>query len=64
MKNLEEKSKEIEFAVKEFASSINSITNSTGDMSSLVEATSKLELKNIDHYERLIRDEFVNYSLI
>lgn len=62
MKNLEEKSKEIEFAVKEFASSINSITNSTGDMSSLVETTSKLELKNIDHYERLIRDEFVNYS--
>ena len=62
MQNSQEKTKEIILAIKEFASSINSASNGVSDMTALVNATSKLELKNIDHWERLIRDEFINYS--
>ncbi len=62
MQNSQEKTKEIVSAIKEFASSINSANNGAGDMTALANATSKLELKNIDHWERLIRNEFINYS--
>lgn len=58
----QEKTEAIILAIKEFASSINSASDGVGDMTALVNATSKLELKNIDHWERLIRDEFINYS--
>ncbi|MEH6443606.1 MAG: hypothetical protein V7784_06885 [Oceanospirillaceae bacterium] len=45
-------------AVKEFANSINSGGKVVGDMSALIEETSKLSLTNLDFWERLIRSEF------
>lgn len=45
-------------AVKDFANSINSGHKIVADMSSVVEATSRLSLSNMDYWERLIRCEF------
>lgn len=45
-------------AVREFAHSVNSGRKVVADMSSLVDATSRLSLSNLDAWERLIRWEF------
>jgi hypothetical protein len=42
-------------AVSEFASSLNSAGKANGDMSALVEVTSRLPLSKLDTWERLIR---------
>lgn len=47
-------------AIKEYALSINASDNGIGDMTTLVNATSELELKNIVYWERLIREELEN----
>lgn len=60
MQNSQEKTEGFLFAIKEFASSINASKNGVGDMSSLIEATSKVKLESIVYWERLIREEFEN----
>ncbi len=45
-------------AVKEFAYSVNSGSKVIADMSTLIKATSRLPLTNLDVWERLIRWEF------
>lgn len=47
-------------AIKDFALSINASDNGTGDMTTLFNATSELELNNIVYWERLIREELEN----
>lgn len=49
---------EVILAVKEFAHSMNSGSKVVADMSSLIEATSRIPLTNLDAWERLIRWEF------
>lgn len=49
-------------ATRDFANSINSSKKLVADMSSLIDATSKLPLGNLNYWERLIREEFSKAS--
>lgn len=51
---------DVVLAIKEFAGSINASNEYRGDMSSLIEVTSKVNLKYIVYWERLLREEFQN----
>lgn len=57
MRHQQEQEDEVLAAVREFAQSVNSENKAPTDMSSLIEATSRLSLSNLDHWERLIRWE-------
>ncbi|WP_036253331.1 hypothetical protein [Methylobacter sp. BBA5.1] len=58
MQHPQEHEERILLATREFAKSINSGRKVVADMSSLVDATSRLSLSNLDYWERLIRWEF------
>ncbi len=45
-------------ALQNFAHSLNSSHKSVGDMSSLIEVSSEISLKNFEYWERLIRSEY------
>ncbi len=51
---------QVRSAVKQFATSINAKSKVFSDMSLLVNATNKIPLSGLDHWERLIRSEFHN----
>ena len=56
--NSMEQEEQVKRAVREFAALISTSRGVVADMSSVVEATAKLPLSNLDCWERLIRNEF------
>lgn len=60
MQELQNTANDIVLAIKEFTRSIDSSNNYRGNMSSLIQVTSNLELVNLDYWERLIRSELNN----
>lgn len=60
MQELQNTTNNIVIAIKEFTRSIDSSNDYRGDISSLIQVTSNLELVNLDYWERLIRSEINN----
>lgn len=60
MQELQNTTNDIVLAIQELTRSINANNNHRGDISSLIQITSNLELVNLDYWERLIRSELHN----
>lgn len=60
MQKYQETKNDIVLAIKEFTHSIDSSNDYKGDMSALIQITSKLKLVKLGYWERLIRSELHN----
>lgn len=60
MQELQNTTNDIVLAIQELTRSINANNDYRGDISSLIQITSNLELVNLDYWERLIRSELNN----
>ncbi len=60
MQKLQNTTNDIVLAIQELTRLINANNDYRGDISSLIQVTSNLELVNLDYWERLIRSELNN----
>lgn len=60
MQELQNTTNDIVLAIQELTRSINANNDHRGDISSIIQITSNLELVNLDYWERLIRSELNN----